>query len=380
MFSPLYPLLDALDRFAYFQNTKPIKGGLDMYVHMAQIYIALLVCLNWDVQRVLFKRVKNQTGDTVKNMVIELYSRYIADLVKLIPRKLPSWLFETITLTDSRRPQSSFDTLWEKNGQELFDILTTRVRPVTVFKAYIQKANDGLNQFNEKTEAFQDLIEKMSLPSFPKTMKEFWKMVDNEPDGDSNNQLILLLWAMDDGVVKALSSDAVNNYIKQNLSEDEKLYILLSDFFRTTPISLKKYPRQLIMRRGSAPSVFSLKRCALTPAEVKSALEQYIGILKGLLEQGPDSADGKSPRTGISVASQATSATNSNAVQSGITETTAAAPGVTPAADPEAAMKALQGLLQLGQQLLNTMTFLQQNGQQQSSQPTSQEGTVDPQK
>ncbi len=380
VFSPLYPLLDALDRFAYFQNTKPIKGGLDMYVHMAQIYIALLVCLNWDVQRVLFKRVKNQTGDTVKNMVIELYSRYIADLVKLIPRKLPSWLFETITLTDSRRPQSSFDTLWEKNGQELFDILTTRVRPVTVFKAYIQKANDGLNQFNEKTEAFQDLIEKMSLPSFPKTMKEFWKMVDNEPAGDSNNQLILLLWAMDDGVVKALSSDAVNNYIKQNLSEDEKLYILLSDFFRTTPISLKKYPRQLIMRRGSAPSVFSLKRCALTPAEVKSALEQYIGILKGLLEQGPDSADGKSPRTGIFVASQATSATNSNAVQSGITETTAAAPGVTPAADPEAAMKALQGLLQLGQQLLNTMTFLQQNGQQQSSQPTSQEGTVDPQK
>ena len=92
VFSPLYPLLDALDRFAYFQNTKTMEDTDDKYVYMSQIYMALLICLNWDVQRVLFKDVKNQAGASVYSMVSELYAMYIDDLIDLIPGKVPTWL------------------------------------------------------------------------------------------------------------------------------------------------------------------------------------------------------------------------------------------------------------------------------------------------
>lgn len=336
VFSPLYPLLDALDRFAYFQNTKAMENTDDKYVYMSQIYMALLICLNWDVQRVLFKKVKNQAGASVYSMVSELYSRYIDDLVALIPGKTPSWL----------QTSSCFDSLWDENSQKLFDILTMRVHPAPEFRLYIANADKGLLDFNMSLKALQKLYSSTSKSS----MKKLWER-------STDSEWKLHLQSMESAVQTCLfSASAANERVKQEMPKSTALYKILNNHSS------------------------NLHSSSFTPSTIVKALETYREVLKQLLEQGPDSADGKSPRTGISVASQETPATNSNAAQDGITETTAAASGVTPAVDPEAAMKALQGLLQLGQQILNAMTLLQQNGQQQSPQPTSQEENGDSQK
>lgn len=48
--------------------------------------------------------------------------------------------------------------------------------------------------------------------------------------------------------------------------------------------------------------------------------------------------------------------------------------------NPETAIKALQGLLQLGQQLLSTMTLLQQNALQANQPQSDQQISTNPKK
>lgn len=344
VFSPLYPLLDALDRFAYFQNTKTMEDTDDKYVYMSQIYMALLICLNWDVQRVLFKDVKNQAGASVYSMVSELYAMYIDDLIDLIPGKVPTWL----------QGSYCFNSFWDENSQKLFNILTMRVHPAPEFRRYITNADKGLYDFNTSLIAIKKLYGSTSKSS----MKKLWER-------STDSELKSHLQSMESAVQTCLfSGSAVNERVKQEISKNTALYRILDNY--------------------SSDHNFSLQNFSYTPSTIVKALENYREVLKQLLEQGPDSADGKSLQAGISAIAQENPATNANAIQDEIAETTAAASGLTPAADPEAAMKALQGLLQLGQQLLDAMTHLQQNapqaGQQQPSKPTSQEGTVDPQK
>ena len=121
VFSPLYPLLAALDRFIRFQNTGMIES--DITTHMSQIYIALLVCLNWDVQRVLFKKVKSQPGDTILKMVRELYDRYIAAFPLLITQELPSWL-----------DPNCYTDVCEQAKETIFNVLIEQVHPLPEFK------------------------------------------------------------------------------------------------------------------------------------------------------------------------------------------------------------------------------------------------------
>lgn len=344
VFSPLYPLLDALDRFAYFQNTKTMEDTDDKYVYMSQIYMALLICLNWDVQRVLFKDVKNQAGASVYSMVSELYAMYIDDLIDLIPGKVPTWL----------QGSYCFNSFWDENSQKLFNILTMRVHPAPEFRRYITNADKGLYDFNTSLIALKKLYGSTSKSS----MKKLWER-------STDSELKSHLQSMESAVQTCLfSGSAVNERVKQEISKNTALYRILDNY--------------------SSDHNFSLQNFSYAPSTIVKALENYREVLKQLLEQGPDSADGKSPQAGISAIAQENPATNANAIQDEIAETTAAASGLTPAADPEAAMKALQGLLQLGQQLLDAMTHLQQNapqaGQQQPFKPTSQEGTVDPQK
>ena len=384
-FDPLYPLLAALDRFIRFKKVDVLRDSV--YVHMSQIYIALLVCLNWDVQRVLFKRIKNQASDTVKNMVYELYNRYIADQVKLIPGELPSWLSESTASSEITRSQSCFESLWkEEKSQELFNIITTRVRPVTVFKAYIQNATEELQKFTEKAKASRALIENISCPSTPIKMREYWDIASKLPDSDRKNTLMRSLSDMDDSVASALSSDVLNAYIKEKLQGKStnrgKLRRLLASFFQNSLISPTNNSQEVLALRIPAPP--SLKRSSLTPDEVQSALKQYIILLEQLMDEGPDSEGRKPSQAGISKMSTGSSAANFNVPHAEIVEATGAASISKSATDPEAAVKALQGLLQLGQQILDVMTLLQQNSSQadlsQSHRPLSQTENFNPQK
>lgn len=111
--------IHALDRFVRLKNVWMLEN--DMHIHQAQIYIALLICLNWDVQRVLFKSIKNQAGNQVKNMMQELYSRYIEDLLKSIPVNVPAWLLEPLPESkDHCLADRCYADLWQESNQYFF--------------------------------------------------------------------------------------------------------------------------------------------------------------------------------------------------------------------------------------------------------------------
>ncbi|WP_373211324.1 hypothetical protein [Allofournierella massiliensis] len=340
--------------------------------YKAQIYIALLVCLNWDVQRVLFKKIKNQTDENVKKMVHELYSRYIADCVNLIPHGGPSWLCEPIE-NGSIRAKTCFEALWGDENEQLFDIFTMRVHPEKEFKAYIKNAEEGKNQFVQSSKIFQKLIEKASVSPTITQMNEFWTIADDENNKYLNDEIrinmLSTLCDMDMSVFKALSADVLNKYIKENLPEDDKLTIFISDFFKLRPLSLKKYPKPLMSRRITR---FSLKDSSLTPTEVKCALERYIDFLKQILERGFESAEKKfTLKEPVAEKQELSVEKNTNVIlQSSVPETLNSIPNLAQVTDSEAAIKTLQSLLQLGQQILNAMTFLQQNSLQGNQQPS----------
>ena len=299
-FSPLYPLLAALDRFIRFQNTGMIAS--DITTHMSQIYIALLVCLNWDVQRVLFKKVKNQTRNTIISMAAELYDRYIADLPVLAPKKQPSWL-----------NQKCFTNVYEQAKETIFRVLIEWVHPVPEFKLYIRQANEGLNQFKQNLTILQKSIKNASNVK----MSYLWEIAE----GEWQNTLD----SMDSAVQSAIfSSQTVYKLIQRSLRKGQHLYTLISNY---------------------QDNSYSLKQSSLTPIQIESALERY----QCLLEQFLEHSWGTNPvKTQLQPETEDALSKEFPTVDS------------TPADDRKAAVKTLQELLRFGQQLLNVLNAPQQ--------------------
>lgn len=325
VFNPLYPLLDVLDWFVRLKKVDQIKDDIR---YLSQIYIALLICLNWDVQRVLFKKIKNQDDDTVGSMLSELYTRHIADCIKTLP-EMPSWF-----IVEQERIRFCFDTLWEKEKQEFFDILTKRVRPVPEFKTYIRQADDGIRDF----EAHLANIQKLYAKAGTNRLKTLWKR-DSEPTWRS------ILEKMEEDVQKVFFGvDVVIECIKKELPKGDTLYKILEEYLKKKKISAKEFP--------------------FTPNAILEALVHYRELLEQLMKQGPDAANGKlSPKETVARSQKAQDELPSNAesiVQKKDDGTTIDVPSLISANDSEAAVKTLQSLIQLGQQILNVLTAAQQ--------------------
>lgn len=304
-FSPLYPLLAALDRFIRFQNTGMIES--DITTHMSQIYIALLVCLNWDVQRVLFKKVKSQSRDTIPYMVRELYDRYIAALPLVMTKELPSWL-----------DPNCYTDVCEQARETVFNVLIERVHPAPEFKLYIRQANEGLNQFKQNLAILQQSIKNASNLK----MNNLWEIAE----GDSKNTLD----SMDSAIQSAIfSSKTVYKLIQQGLRKGQYLYTLISNY--------------------QDNKLYSLKESSLTPVQIESALERYQCLLKQFLER-----DTSPVKTQLKPEKEGTLSKESPVVDS------------TPADDRKTAAKTLEELLRFGQQLLNALNTPQQEDPSQS--------------
>lgn len=358
IFSPLYPLLAALDQFVRFKKINIMARDMDTF--MAQIYIALLVCLNWDVQRVLFKKIKNQTATNVNKMVEELYKRFIADCVELIPGGAPSWLNEVVSENETLA-QTCFSILWHQDNQYFYDMITTRVHPVPEIREYIKNLQNGLNKFTQQSRDLKNLISKTLTTKSPKIMSETWNTVSktdiNGSDQYDKNDVSKLFDTMTMSLMEALPSNAMNIYIKGKLSKKEALYRLLSEVIPVNPmLDIKQIDK----------NTFSLKRCRLTLAEIESALKRYITLLKKELDPEEENFTLK----GNNENQQIIPAESYSMENAEIRElrTTEAVTGIRTETDPDAAIKTLQSLLQMGQQLLNAMTLLQQNNSQSNLQ------------
>lgn len=316
VFSPLYPLLAALDRLIRFQGVGSMREDpKGQNIYRSQIYIALLVCLNWDVQRVLFKKVKTQPDDTAIKMAGELYTRYIADLVALIPREAPSWL-----------EAKCFEETWKETDHEIFDVLTMRVHPAPEFRTYLRNANEGLTEFEQALSALNawDKAPSTALSNLRKTSKD--KLDSEQRD---------ILDRMDKAVGDVLTSVAASRRIEEAAPKDKKapLRILLTDYLYESKD--KNHPQ------------FSSQNSSLTPTKVKNALGKYKELLELLLLCKADTPDGKSverqPEPQRTDASHEYLSPNAPV----------------PANEREAAAKTLQELLQLGHQLLSVLTSSQ---------------------
>ena len=330
VFSPLYPLLAALDRFIRFQNTVMLKSdNTTKDTHMSQIYIALLVCLNWDVQRVLFKMVKSQHGDTVRKMAEELYCLYIPRLVALAPGEVPVWL-----------KLDCFKSVVEEAQLSIFDVLTMRVHPVPEFKVYLRQADDGMSQFME---AFS----KLQQPHKSMMLNQLWAGEEYTPDKEALKEI-------DSAVQKALSiSAAAKKRIGEGLSvsRDGSLYNLLAYYSHYRPH----------MQENGKLQFFTLKESSLTPNQIRNALASYKKRLEQLLQCGADSVDGKPE--------EAMSETRKTDIPSGDSLTTAPAP----AGEREAVARTLQDLIQFGQQLLKALDSPQQKEPAEDAPPHLQD-------
>lgn len=378
VFSPLYPLLDALDRFVYFQNTKLMEDTDDIYMHMSQIYVALLVCLNWDVQRVLFKKIKNQAVSSMKSMAEEVYTKYITSLVYLIPGEKPRWLSVPDSEGVALRP-SYFDNLWGEKNQELFDILITRVHPVTEFKSYIQRARDGLSMLDKCSisikEITNELAEENKLDQAPQQISVLWETARS----CRHSSLLGALRKIDEAVLYAIMiPPSLNEYLKLKLGKRQPLYMLLSIGQPNTHSSSQN---DSFLWNESDILDFSLEGVALTIQQIRNALNQYIMLLKMFLDRGPDWEDNKSPQIVIKTRESLPQATtNSNISPKAAMQTIDTTSDPAQVGNPETAIKALQGLLQLGQQLLSAMTLLQQNALQANQPQSDQQISTNPKK
>ena len=319
VFSPLYPLLAALDRLIRFQGVDSMRNDTTgQKIYMSQIYIALLVCLNWDVQRVLFKKVKTQPDDTAKRMAEDLYQQYIANLVAFIPREAPSWL-----------KADCFTITWKES--EIFDVLTMRVHPEPEFKKYLQNASKGRTEFERAFSKLKGWDPKALLTA----MSSLWKQTSN----DSANTL----GSMDEAVGKILDFAAAKRCFEEvSENEGESLHTLLADYLEEN--KLREHPQ------------FSSQKSSLTPTAIRDALVEYEKLLKQLKDCRADTPDGKPveqqaepQRTEVSHEDPSLNAPAS-------------------ASEREAAAKTLQNLLQLGQQLLSVLTAQQQESQSEPEQ------------
>lgn len=309
VFNPLYPLLAALDRFICFKNITMIDD--DIAVYMSQIYIALLVCLNWDVQRVLFKKVKNQSGDTIKAMASELYDDYIAELSTLVPTGMPKWL----------EPQCFFK-FYQTADQGIFDVLTMRVHPVPEFKRRISDAKNGLANFNAALSILSHYESSIS-------MKTLWEKADPT--------LKLVLNDMNDAVQDTIvSSRAITRCIQEELRKGQPLSTLFTDFLYRKP--------------------HSLKDSSLTPNQIKNALERYIHLLEQILAQGEDSENRESAKVQPALKTKRISGKDAPTAAHSSTD------------ERESVAKTLQDLIRFGQQLLSILNYSEQETHSESEQ------------
>lgn len=338
-FNPLYPLLAAIDRFSRFQNVQRLSES-DLYMHQSQIYIALLVCLNWDVQRALLKRARNQVDDTVKEMLDELYMKNIPELIHELPGEVPGWLLEILPGEEYSRAKICFSMLWE-NTPELFDVLTAHIRPVPEFKKYTKNATEGLSAFAEKLELLKHLHAYIyELP--------VCKIDGLQHDSDWHETVR----AMEASVNAAFfTSKTINMIIKDSCAKKSNLYKMLDIYSR------KK--------------VFLFEKSALTPNDILEALKEYRDILEQLLKQGPD-LDEKNFKNKKFASNQHKSDdgdTQSSLEEAQKTDTTDSLPASpsTPEGDLEEAIKVFQSLLLLGKELLNHL----KNAQPQENQPAT---------
>lgn len=319
VFNPLYPLLDALDRFVRLKNVWMLEN--DMHIHQAQIYIALLICLNWDVQRVLFKSIKNQAGNQVKNMMQELYSRYIEDLLKSIPVNVPAWLLEPLPESkDHCLADRCYADLWQESNQYFFDILTTFVHPVPEFKQYIQNTNSALVTFSQSLKFLQKKHSHANT-----TRLRSLNIDKNDP----------ALEAMDNAACSVFCiPNAVSMHIKEKISKNSTLYKILSNSLETKS--------------------FSLTECSFSPSKVYKAMAQYRDLLEELMQRGPESIDVE-PTTTEPTEQQSlfTEEKDSDSV--------IATSDLSSTGNLEASVHTLQGLIQLGQQIVIALSTLQQS-------------------
>lgn len=329
VFSPLYPLLDTLDWFVRFKN---VNRMMDDIRYQAQIYVALLLCLNWDAQRILFKKIKNQAGDTVRRMLMELYTRHMGDLIKDLSDKVPAWLVEPIADKNGMcQAQLCYDTLWEGAKQEFFDVLTMRVHPVPEYRIYIQHANNGIKEFKTN----MDSLSKKENPL-------------NAQDKQTQKKNKQTLWQtpadqISDNILNSLEYPVQNTFFGADVAIRR-----IEEGFQLTGAT-----RDLV-RGYLGNKNFSLGKLHFTPTRIYNALTNYRDLLVRLMQQGFDPADVSLIKEKVSAGRQKkTNEQTPNAV---------IADQLIPANDSDSAIKTLQSLIQLGQQILNVLTVSQPQG------------------
>ena len=135
-FSPLYPLIGALDLFAQFVEVSQLAEVGDV-INRSQIYFALVICLNWDVQRLLFMRIKNQPRQVTLRMLNELLIKIIPDTVRQLSLNSPNWLKEDCY-------SAVLDNKTDK--EDLFNIIDY-IQPEFDFSMYSTQLNKLVNCF-----------------------------------------------------------------------------------------------------------------------------------------------------------------------------------------------------------------------------------------
>lgn len=306
MFNPLYPLLNALDMFVCYK--KVLASQENMEFLRSQIYIALLVCLNWDVQRVLFKKVRSQPDDTMRRMLDELYGRYIGDLLGSLPLKLPPWLKNCFGTDELPEPD-----------REVLDTLLVKGCPYPEIRTHVRGAKNGMARFDE---AFVHLKELLGEVGADITLKSLW-----ETNAPGNGAAQEALADMETAVQEAFASPwPVNKRIRKEVCACQPLAILLDAVLNEPPTPFKAL--------------------AITPNQVRRALEHYINDLSALLQQGKEAVTitrGESAGTqleGLSVG-----------MEQG--EDLKSAPALAGAS--ESAVQMLRELIRLGQQFLEVL-------------------------
>ena len=326
VFSPLYPLLAVLDRLIRFQNIVMLRED-DRSTYKSQIYIALLVCLNWDVQRVLFKEIKTQSGYMAIEMAKELYDQYIPDLLALVPRKVPSWL-----------TSKCFSGICDGENHSVFDVLTKRIHPVPEFETYLNYANMGLAEFDEALSDLQSELKKTPVLTTDKSpsMALLWETTNNN---SGNKNLRQYLNKLDSAAGNVLYSIAASQRIEEEVPKrrDNPLRVLLRDFLHNPSTN-----------QGSDRPQFSLEKSSLTPIKVKNALIKYKELLENLRWCEADTPDGKSVEQQL------------DAPKADVYDGDLSPEAPAPTSEREAAVKTLRELLQLGHQILGVLAPSQQ--------------------
>ena len=144
LFSPLYPLLAALDSFIQFKDVNELNINSKL---ASQIYYALIICLNWDVQRILFKRIRNQKKQKVTEMYRELLTMIVPETVGSLNLDKIDWLDSKCY--DSGLPNEEKDKSGETDNYiKLLHIILIHTQPELEFSEYRNGFESCINAIN----------------------------------------------------------------------------------------------------------------------------------------------------------------------------------------------------------------------------------------